>query len=248
MKSDRFVFLSDAHLGADISGAQHRDKVLQNFLCSLVGRVDRVFFLGDMFDFWIEYGQWIRPEFREFVNTLKYLSHAGIVLDYVPGNHDFSLGQALFHETGMRLHPPYAEISLGNRKLFISHGDRLCNRGWLHRYIRLILWNPFCHQCWKIIPRKIGIRIALFVSAFSRLLHHTNRNRKSKDKMGRLGTSLLDCGYDLVILGHSHFPDMITIDDKQYCNTGQWLYTYTYVILDEGKLYLKDYADPFEHR
>jgi UDP-2,3-diacylglucosamine hydrolase len=244
MKRERFVFLSDAHLGANIAGAQHRDKVLLNFLCSLVGKVDRVFFLGDMFDFWIEYGQWIRPEYRAFVNTLKYLSQAGIVLDYVPGNHDFSLGHVLFQQTGMKRHPPCAEILLGNRRLLISHGDRLCNRDWLHRFIRLILWNPSCHQCWKIIPREIGIRIALFVSALSRLLHHTNRNRKSKEKMGRIGTALMNCGYDLVILGHSHFPDMMTFNDKQYCNTGQWIHTYTYVILDEGKLYLKEYGNP----
>lgn len=248
MKSERFVFLSDAHLGAKISGAQHRNRVLLNFLCSLVGKADRIFFLGDMFDFWMEYGQWIRPEYSAFVYTLKYLSKAGIILDYVPGNHDFSLGHVLFEETGMKLHPPCAEISLGNKRLFISHGDRLCDRDRFHHFIRLMLWNPFCHQCWKIIPREIGIRIALFVSAFSRLLHHTNLNRKSKEKMRRIGTALIDCGYDLVILGHSHFPDMMTIGDKQYCNTGQWIFYYTYVILDEGKLYLKEYENPYKHR
>lgn len=242
MKGNRYVFLSDAHLGTTIPGAQLRDRFLNAFLHSLVGKVDRIFFLGDMFDFWIEYDQWIRPEFHSFVETLKDLASSGIILDYIPGNHDFSLGPFLFQETGMLLHPHCVEMSLANKRLFLAHGDRLSSQGPATRFIRSALWNASCHKCYKFIPRQAGIKIALFFSAVSRLLHQTGLIHNSRERLRKIGIDLMNSGYDMVILGHSHFPEIITRGGRQYCNTGQWIYRHTYVTFDKSGLVLREYA------
>ncbi|MEW6258447.1 MAG: hypothetical protein AB1547_00920, partial [Thermodesulfobacteriota bacterium] len=54
LSASRITFLSDAHLGATIRSAQPRDDALRSFLEELPEKTDRIVFLGDMFDFWIE--------------------------------------------------------------------------------------------------------------------------------------------------------------------------------------------------
>ncbi len=241
LSASRITFLSDAHLGASIQGAQLREEALRSFLGRLPGKTDRIVFLGDMFDFWIEYDGWIRPELRPFLQVLQTLSHAGIRLDYVPGNHDFSIESELKRTCNVTIHPPCIEFSLFGKRFFASHGDRLTDTGAHHRILRHILWHPGNLRLYKRLPRTSAIRLALWFSALSRNAKKNGTQMRSAKTMRNIGLSLLRSGYDGVILAHTHMPDAARCNGGQFCNTGQWLRRYTYVTLDRHGLMLHEF-------
>lgn len=241
LSASRITFLSDAHLGATIRSAQPRDDALRSFLEELPEKTDRIVFLGDMFDFWIEYDGWIRPELRPFVHVLEALSYAGVRLDYVPGNHDFSIESVLKKTCNVTIHPPCIEFRLFGKRFFASHGDRLTDTGCHHRILRRILWHPANLRLYKRLPRSSAIRLALWFSALSRNSKDCATQIHSSDAMRRIGLSLLQSGYDGVVLAHTHMADTTQWNGGQYCNTGQWLHRYTYVTLDRQGLMLHEF-------
>lgn len=241
LAASRITFLSDAHLGATIRGAELREDAFRSFLEDLPGKTDRIVFLGDMFDFWIEYDGWIRPELRFFVQALKNLSRAEILLDYVPGNHDFSIEAELKRICKVTIHPPCIEFRLFGKRFFASHGDRLADTAWHHRILRHILWHRRNLRLYKRLPRSTAIRLALWFSSLSRNSKDDAILMRSSDTMRHIGLSLLRSGYDGAILAHTHKPDAARWNGRQYCNTGQWLCRYTYVTLDRGGLMLHEF-------
>ena len=65
-------FLSDAHLGSRaIEHGRTQERRLVNFLDSIKHKAAAVYLLGDMFDFWYEFGcsQRLYPFFRETLRT-----------------------------------------------------------------------------------------------------------------------------------------------------------------------------------
>ena len=241
LAASRITFLSDAHLGATIRGAQLREDALRSFFEDLPEKTDRIVFLGDMFDFWIEYDGWIRPELRFFVHALEVLFHTGIRLDYVPGNHDFSVEAALKRTCNVTIHPPCIEFRLFGKRFFASHGDRLTDTARHHRILRRMLWHPGNLRLYKRLSRSTAIRLALWFSALSRNAKDDATQVRSSKIMREIGLSLLRNGYDGVILAHTHKADTLRWNGRQYCNTGQWLHRYTYVTLDRNGLMLHEF-------
>ena len=51
----------------------------------------------------------------------------------------------------------------------------------------------------------------------------------------------LEKGADIIIMAHTHYPEIYDIGGKVYCNVGEWLRQYTYARLKKGKLSLLQY-------
>jgi UDP-2,3-diacylglucosamine pyrophosphatase LpxH len=47
----------------------------------------------------------------------------------------------------------------------------------------------------------------------------------------------------MMIMAHIHYPEIITFgnSNKLYCNTGEWMHTYSYATLHKGNLSLWEY-------
>ena len=56
-----------------------------------------------------------------------------------------------------------------------------------------------------------------------------------------MAMSYLEKGADIIIMAHTHYPEIYVIDGKMYCNVGEWLRQYTYARLKKGKLSLMQY-------
>ncbi len=78
-------FVSDAHLGAAPADAEKR---LVAFLQSIQGQADSLYILGDLFDFWFEYGRAIPKHGFRVLAKLARLRETGTRIVYIAGNHD----------------------------------------------------------------------------------------------------------------------------------------------------------------
>ncbi|RKX21101.1 MAG: UDP-2,3-diacylglucosamine diphosphatase [Candidatus Zixiibacteriota bacterium] len=232
-------FFSDVHLGA---GEKELEKIKLEKLYSLFDLMradaDKVYILGDLFDFWFEYRHAIPKEHLQVVFRLAAMIKSGIEVHYISGNHDFWLGDFLANEVGIKIHRDFYETIEDGKRLFIIHGDGLSPADWKYRILKKILRNRVNIWLYQKIPCDIGIPLAKFVSSSSRLHTDGRPNRFVEDYEVYAGNKLKS-GYDAVLIGHTHYPQRIEYDGGIYLNTGDMIRNFSYGRLDNGELTLE---------
>lgn len=180
-------FLSDAHLGSKVitEPQQHQAR-----LVALLGRLgkdaDRIYLLGDIFDFWYEY-LWHAREtlddyaqrtgdkgFAPFLCCLRELVQKGVEVHYLIGNHDIWTFGWIAKQTGVMVHrAPIVETLYGQR-VYLAHGDGLVPSRWaiddaqctmskadkrrIKRFIRLraFFHHPVPQFLFRLLPPCLG--------------------------------------------------------------------------------------------
>ncbi|MCP4567281.1 MAG: UDP-2,3-diacylglucosamine diphosphatase [FCB group bacterium] len=236
-------FLSDAHLGAE---DKKHEKIKLDRLIAFLEMVrsegEKLYILGDLFDFWFEYKMAIPKQHLRIVFKLAGLVEDGIPIHYITGNHDFWLGDYLAEEVGLIIHRDSLETIEDNQKLFLIHGDGLSPSDWKYRvFVRATLRNRLAIWLYRLIPPDWGLSLAKAVSSSSR--NHTSgrENEFIKDYEIYAEKKLAE-GYDAVIIGHTHVPVFKQFDRGVYLNTGDFYHNFSYGKLDGGKLTLERYA------
>ena len=82
-------FASDFHLG--INGAQtsvEREKLIVEWLDKAAPDMQTLYLVGDIWDYWFEYGQVIPKGYSRLLGCIGRLRDAGIPIYYFTGNHD----------------------------------------------------------------------------------------------------------------------------------------------------------------
>ncbi|WP_069130982.1 UDP-2,3-diacylglucosamine diphosphatase [Rhodohalobacter halophilus] len=228
------LFLSDVHLGA-FTPEVNRELELQ--LISLVEYCSensiQVHILGDLFDYWMEFGA-IKPKLGEsLLESLKHYNHHVKPATYITGNHD-NWTEGYFSSAGFDLIEEYKVIEADTNKLFIHHGDGLKDsrfnlpRPLFHRLLR----HPLFVRFYKFIfSPETGIDIMKQFSAFS-------RNNPSDDpkRLNSWATSFLkETDYRYVISGHDHHARVETFPFGTYINLGTFYGDKTVAIYTNGE-------------
>ena len=85
----------------------------------------------------------------------------------------------------------------------------------------------------------IGIPFAKWCSSSSRN-HTSNRDYGSDDEYTAFAENKFKEGIDHVIMGHTHRPMLQTFENgKTLVNTGDWIRSFSYAKLENGKLTLE---------
>lgn len=235
-------FISDAHLGANIPGAEERGNILISFLEDIAHKASHLFIIGDLFDFWIEYKHAIRPEYFHVLYELRRLKKLGVELHYIAGNHDFAIGDFLTDTIGITIHHSgQFSITLQGKNLYICHGDGLLNSDNILRFIKGMLKNPLYQRIYKLLHPDLGISVAEVFSRTSRSQINFRHQDEDIREYRSIAKTILDKGADIVIFGHTHYPEIHTWNNKIYCNTGDWIHHFTYAVLENSKISLKKY-------
>jgi UDP-2,3-diacylglucosamine hydrolase len=234
-------FISDAHLGINYRGLDQREKHLVSFFRSIRDTASHLFIVGDLFDFWIEYRFAIRPDYFILLHELRLLIENGASIYYLAGNHDFALGPFLEKTIGLHICPDHLDITLQGKRVHLFHGDGILKSDVGYRLWRAVLRNPINQKIYKCLHPNIGIPIAKLFSGSSRHFLANRWNEKKKHAYLRAAKHYLDNGADIIIMGHTHLPQLYTFGGKIYCNTGEWLRRYYYTTLERGKLTLWEY-------
>jgi UDP-2,3-diacylglucosamine hydrolase len=229
-------FISDVHLG-ELPPEQEKTRLelFINFLKELEDSADRIFFVGDLFDFWFEYKYVIPKKHFPILLQLSRLHDHGIEMHYLPGNHDFWLGNFFDHELGIKTYTEDWHGEIDGKKFYLFHGDGIARKDVGYRFLRRLLRFPFNLRLFRWLHPDIGIPFARFVSGSSR--QYTNQ-LKLNDHNDYIvfARKKFEEGYDYVIMGHRHRPFVHEENGRKYMNLGDWLENFSYGVFDGREL------------
>jgi UDP-2,3-diacylglucosamine hydrolase len=233
------LFISDAHLGNRHPSAQQREDRLVGFLDRLNPAPSHLFVVGDLFDFWIEYGRLIRAEYFRVLCALQRVVARGTQVHYIAGNHDFALGPFLQRDMGISVHPRAYTGTLQGKRLYVAHGDGLIGKGVMYRVLRGALRSRVNQWFYKLLPPSGGIALGLAISRMSRRVNGGNLPEWALLEYRKAARRLLSEQHaGIVVLGHTHKADLLSGIEGVYCNTGEWMREYNYATLSGGEMSL----------
>lgn len=219
-------FVSDAHIGGSSPEAEER---LFRFLESLRGKAESLYILGDLFEFWFEYGRAIpKPGFRALAE-LAELRRTGTRIGYLKGNHDFWFKDFWLRELGA-VAADELDVTLDGKRVFLAHGDTL-DRAIVPRVFRILMRSRLDGWLYSLLHPDIGIGLALAVARFSRV---KGVKPSLLEDMARYAGGKLASGFDIVIMGHSHLPEFKQLGNGVYLNVGDWMTHFTYGVIRDG--------------
>lgn len=236
-------FASDLHLSLDAAG-KIRERIFIDWLEKIRYSADKIFLLGDMFEFWFEYKNVIPLGFARFWGKLAELADQGIEIHYFAGNHDMWMQENLSKEIGIILHKGMTEFEIGSCRFLLGHGHELLNAPAQKLLFGLYNNKLICDVFASIHPRwgmSWGNNIAV-------------KNRKSgTNDAGNLGRNDLAINfacrklekrhYDYFIFGHTHLPACRQLSPQSYyINTGDWINNRSYAVFDGKEVRLNHYS------
>lgn len=238
-KKVRAVFISDVHLGNRGSKA----KELLKFLAKV--EFDQLYIIGDFIDIWqIQAGKmkW-RKNHTKVIEIILSISKVKPVY-YIIGNHDEEFREFtpldLYHlhfsdqmvytslkgERILLLHGDKVDIFMHRKYRFVSNlgssiYDLILGANYLNNQLRSLLNKPYwsLSKYLKTKTKNIGKIVRTYESNILKYVKKT--------------------GYNHVICGHVHHPDIKMIGNIRYMNTGDWVENCSAIIEDlEGKFHL----------
>ena len=219
-------FVSDAHIGGGNPDAEQR---LFRFLESIRGRAQSLHILGDLFEFWFEYGRAIpKPGFRALAE-LAELSRLGTRIGYLKGNHDFWFKDFWRRELGADA-ADELDVRLDGKRVYLAHGDVL-DHALVPRFFRALMRSRLDGWLYSLLHPDVGIGLALAVARVSRA---ESAKPSLVEDMARFAGGKLGSGFDIVIMGHSHVPELRQVNGGTYINIGDWLKHFTYGVIRDG--------------
>lgn len=238
------LVISDIHLGTYGCHA----KELLKYLKSVKPKV--VILNGDIIDMWqFSKRYWPKSHMKVIHKLIKWVSK-GVKVYYITGNHDEMLRKFAGFKMGSLVIDNKLLIELNGKKTWIFHGDvfdvTMKHSKWLtrlgsHGYDLLILINAFCN--WVSVKMGRG-KISLSKSI-------KNSVKQAVKFINDFETTTADIaianGYDYVLCGHIHQPEMKTIvTDKgkvEYLNSGDWIENLTSLEYVNGEWSLYHYNE-----
>ena len=218
------VVLSDIHLGT--YGCQSKE--LLNYMNSIKPKM--VVLNGDIIDMWqFSKRYWPKSHMQVVHKIINWVSK-GVKVYYITGNHDEMLRKFEGFKMGKLSIENKLVLNLDGKKTWIFHGDvfdvTMQHSKWLtrlgsHGYDLLILINAVCN--WvsvKMGKGKISLSKNIKNSVKSAVKFINDFEKTAAD-------IAISNGYDYVLCGHIHQPEMKTITTPhgqvEYLNSGDWI-------------------------
>jgi UDP-2,3-diacylglucosamine pyrophosphatase LpxH len=236
------VVLSDVHLGAFGCHA----KELLTYLRSI--RPKMLILNGDIVDIWQFRKQYFPKSHLMVIRHLTGLIAKNTKVVYITGNHDELLRKFVKFNLGSFKLVNKLLIEIGGNKVWIFHGDvfdvTMKYSKWLAKlgsfgYDLLILLNSFTNFMLKIFGRgKIS---------FSKRIKHSVKTAVSYiNQFEETAADIaISKGYDYVICGHIHQPEIREISNSRgtvtYMNSGDWVENLTALEFNNGDWSIYDY-------
>lgn len=237
------VFLSDAHLSR---GEDDGYKNLLGFFNSLGDDIDSLFVVGDFFDFWFCTEDKVYPGFRVIIDKLLELNEKGLNVSLFEGNHDFFLGN-YFGRYGIKVYPDEAEVDMDGRKLFVAHGDLVDTSNTRYLFLRRLLRSRIFYVFQRVMPCPVLWKISEISSRISKG-HLAKPLDGMADMMEAFSEVKFEAGFDAVILGHCHRPQMkqssVNGRMRTFVTLGDWISHFSYLLYDNGEFSMRNYSQP----
>ena len=235
-------FISDVHIQ---DPSDSRNKIIQIFLKKSNDlKVDKIFFLGDIFDLMVGEKKEYLNYYDSFFNALA--SSKVKEIHFFEGNHDFHLKslwksfkkkypqapRVFYHQKGLILEK-------SSLKIWMSHGDDIEIGNYSYKIYRFIIRSQLVRFLarWFLpisLIKKIGKKIP------TRRAEYDAEDQRNKFRFSAVKWAS-KMKVQVIISGHSHIKDMIHLENCIYINNGYPSLSRCFgFISDEGNLDLLD--------
>lgn len=243
----KIYFASDFHLGIPSrEESQKRERKIVRWLEHVSKDASAIFLLGDIFDFWFEYKSVIPKGFIRFQAKLVELKDRGIPIHLFVGNHDLWMRDYFSAELNIPVHYHPVVLEIGDKKLFVGHGDGLGPGDQTYKITKAIFTNPFCKWLFKWIHPDIGVALANYWSKKSRIAPEKEKfiNEEKERLLTYCKQVQKSTPHDYYVFGHRHLPlELRVSDNSTYFNLGEWITQCNYLKFDGAKATLKVFED-----
>ncbi|HZY81561.1 MAG TPA: UDP-2,3-diacylglucosamine diphosphatase [Cyclobacteriaceae bacterium] len=238
------VVLSDIHLG---TYGCHSEELLK-YLKSI--RPKRVILNGDIIDMWQFSKRYWPQSHMQVVKHITGMLSKGTRVTYLTGNHDEMLRKFAGFRLGNFQIANKKVLQLGGKSAWIFHGDvfdvTMQYSKWLAKlgaigYDTLILLNTFVNFIMKVFGRgKISLSKKIKDSVKQAVKFINDFEKTAAD-------IAISNGYNYVVCGHIHHPEMKTITTEKgevvYLNSGDWIENLTALEYDKGAWRIYRYSE-----
>lgn len=163
-------FVSDVHLGLQVSDPADRERRFVGFLDSLPEETESLYLLGDIWDFWYEYKDVVPKGYIRVFASLMRLMDRGVKVYFFQGNHDVWT-YSYFEELGMkRLVQPHV-VDIGGKRFCLGHGDGLGPVPLGYRILRRAFHNRVLQFLFSLLHPRIAFGLGNGWSRNNRLAH-----------------------------------------------------------------------------
>lgn len=224
------LFISDLHLQAELPATT---AAFLSFLRLHAVHAQKLYLLGDIFEYWAGDDDLDAPYPRLIVDALKALSDAGVSLFWMAGNRDFLVGPDFAAATGATLLDDPTVLIYNDVRYLISHGDQLCIDDVLYQQFRRQSRQPAWQAAFLAKPLSERKQLIAHMRQQSQQ-HQQQQSAAIMDVNQDAVTAILQThGAEILIHGHTHRPALHQIGttrryvlsdwDCDHANRGDWL-------------------------
>jgi UDP-2,3-diacylglucosamine hydrolase len=219
----KIAFFSDLHLPNRPTDPAYRA------FCTVLSQLasdkemTHLFLMGDIFDLLVGNFDFWRKRHKIFFEQLAKLRDAGVEIVWFEGNHDFFL-QDLVAPFGVRMVEDDETLTVGGKKIFLSHGDTVNPNDEAYLRWRKVIKSPVFRKSLSLAPAFLG-ELAMLPLAERASKSSRKRNRQSasfelRELYKKYAAEKIREGVDGVVLGHNHALELQPLGQGFYLNLG----------------------------
>ena len=234
----RVIFIADAHL---VSAGDTNYRLLLRFLQGLEGKLDTLYIMGDLFDFWLGFPSHPFTQYDAVIDALERLVARGCRLVYFEGNHDFHLGTIFSQRLKAEIHTGPAIEYIQGKRLYLCHGDQINREDRNYRLLRFLLRTRLVAASVRHFPPVWAekVRCRLQKRSQSGYIVKTARWDYRRILLD-FGRALQVQGCDGLVTGHFHLALRENVPGSAFAvlSLGDWIDQFTYGEMLNGELRL----------
>ncbi|MDX2129582.1 MAG: UDP-2,3-diacylglucosamine diphosphatase [Chloroherpetonaceae bacterium] len=220
-------FFSDVHFGLQEKPIEDvKIETMLSLFDEIKREGSRLFMVGDILDYWMEYKHAVPKGHTRFFNGLIDLVNAGIKVDYLAGNHDFYLGSYFKDELGVDTHYGAIREVIDGKNFYIVHGDGVGKGDLGYKIFRTLVRNNFNLWWYRGLHPNLGVGLMAYLSKLSRKHTYSPKDEGEKERLivfaNEIGATE---PLDYFICGHRHIVKLHPLHTCNgfYVNCGTWI-------------------------
>jgi UDP-2,3-diacylglucosamine hydrolase len=204
------LLISDLHLTPSMPLTAQR---FFDFCEKDAPKVEAVFILGDLFEYWVGDDTALHSPFQQEVTRALATLSTKVKTFYLHGNRDFLVGAHFLNKTGMTLMQDPSKIAIADNEYVLCHGDSLCTADVGYQVFRSWVRKSWIQKLFLSLPLHWRRSIANHLRSNSGAQYQRSIKSSPEGMQLKTDVTLAACAAVLrdqtgsqLIHGHTHLP------------------------------------------